>query len=97
MIVRVLNEGQFRIDEDKHLDVLNECDDAIESAVDANDQERLTNALAKLIRTISEVGEPLPDDDLHDSDLIVPDAESTLEEIQAWLDDSGSDDGLIPG
>lgn len=96
MIVRILNEGQYRLD-DKHLTALNECDDAIEAAVNHDDQERLTDALAGLIRTIGELGEALPDDELHDSDLIVPDAESTVEEIRSWLEDSGSEDGLIPG
>ncbi|GAB3698166.1 PspA-associated protein PspAA [Mariniluteicoccus flavus] len=96
MIVRILNEGQYRID-DSHLGELNECDDAIERAVDSNDQDRLTAALNTLITKIGEIGEVLPDDDLHDSDLIVPDAESTIEEIRVWLDDSGSDEGLIPG
>lgn len=96
MIVRILNEGQYRID-DQHLGALNECDDAIEAAVNHNDQGRLTDALANLIKTIGELGEELPEDELHDSDLIVPDAESTVEEIRSWLEDSGSEEGLIPG
>ncbi|CAM5370953.1 F0F1 ATP synthase OS=Streptomyces antimycoticus OX=68175 GN=SANT12839_030480 PE=4 SV=1 [Streptomyces antimycoticus] len=38
-------------------------------------------------------GEPLPDDVLQPSELILPAAEATLEEVKAML----TDDGLIPG
>lgn len=96
MIVRVLNVGQFRL-QDSHLDRLNACDDAVETALENGDQQGLTTALRSLIQAVVDAGEALPADDLHDSDLIVPDAEATLDEIRAWLADSGSDEGLIPG
>ena len=38
-------------------------------------------------------GEPLPDDSLVDSHLILPPADATLEEVRELL----GDDGLIPG
>ena len=40
-----------------------------------------------------ELGEPLPDDSLEPSELILPAPDATLEEVRAML----SDDGLIPG
>ena len=36
----------------------------------------------------------MPDDELLDSDLILPAADATLEEVQELL--SGSDEGLVP-
>ncbi|NNG18479.1 hypothetical protein HJ590_02610 [Naumannella sp. ID2617S] len=96
MIIRVLNEGQFRMTDD-HLSELNACDDQVEAAVEADDQEQLTAALTTLIGTIRSLGQELPDDSLEDSDLIVPDAEATLADVRSWLSDSGSDEGLIPG
>lgn len=96
MIIRVLNEGQFRLTDD-HLAELNTCDDKVEQAVDAGDQDALTAALTSLITTIRSLGEELPDDSLEDSDLIVPDAEATLDDVKGWLADSGSAEGLIPG
>jgi hypothetical protein len=36
----------------------------------------------------------VPDDELADSDLILPAADSTLEDVQQLL--SGSDEGLVP-
>jgi hypothetical protein len=38
-------------------------------------------------------GEPLPDDALEPSGLILPSPDATLEEVRAML----RDDGLIPG
>ncbi|OYO03991.1 PspA-associated protein PspAA [Enemella evansiae] len=96
MIIRVLNEGQFRLTDD-HLLELNACDDKVEQAVDAEDQAALTAALNSLIETIRRLGQELPDDSLEDSDLIVPDEEATLDDVKGWLEDSGSSEGLIPG
>lgn len=96
MIIRVLNEGQFRFDE-SHMDDLNACDDAVEAAVAAGDQGELTKALVTLIDEIKSLGEELPIDSLEDSDLIVPDADATLADVTALLADSGSAQGLIPG
>ncbi|SKG14295.1 Uncharacterised protein [Mycobacteroides abscessus subsp. abscessus] len=38
----------------------------------------------------------MPDDVLTDSDLIIPDTTATLEDVAKFLDDLGSDEGLIP-
>lgn len=94
MIVRILNEGQWRLADDQ-LGALNISDDAIESAVDAGDEAALRSALTSLLDQIRAVGEVVPDDSLADSDLILPDADATLDEVRAWLSDS--DEGLIPG
>ncbi|WP_432559112.1 PspA-associated protein PspAA [Granulicoccus sp. GXG6511] len=96
MIIRVLNLGQFRFDE-SHMDDLNACDDAVETAMAARDQEQLTAALRTLIDEIQALGQPLPLDSLEESDLIVPGADATVEEVEALLNGSDSDDGLIPG
>lgn len=96
MIVRVLGEGQFRFDE-SHIDALNACDDAVEAALAADDQARLTEALEALLSEIRTLGEELPIDSLEESDLIVPAADATLAEVHALLGDRGASDGLIPG
>ena len=41
------------------------------------------------------VGERLPDDSLEESDALLPDEASTLDEVRALLSDSS--EGLIPG
>lgn len=96
MIIRVLNLGQYRFDE-SHMDDLNACDDAVEAAVAAGDQEALTKALRTLIDEIQELGQPLPPDSLEDSDLIIPDADATLADVQELLDGASAEEGFIPG
>jgi PspAA-like protein len=93
MIVRILNEGQWELT-DEAVRSLNSVDDELEKAVTANDQERLNATLASLLDQVRDSGRVIPDDDLRDSDLILPAADSTVEEVRALL--SESSEGLIP-
>jgi len=93
MIVRILNEGQWELG-DEAVRSLNSVDDELEKAVVANDQERLTATLGSLLDQVRDSGRVLPDDDLRDSDLILPAADSTVDEVRALL--SESSEGLIP-
>jgi hypothetical protein len=92
MIVRILAEGQWTVADDR-LDALNELDSAVEAAIANDDQEAFTKSLVALLDAVRTSGNPLPDDTLEDSDLILPPADATLEEVRELL----SDDGLIPG
>ncbi|MGJ3507392.1 PspA-associated protein PspAA [Enemella sp. A6] len=95
MIIRILGEGQWRLS-DEAITELNEFDDRIEKAVNEEDQDGLRSALLGLATQVRSTGELLADDELHDSDLIVPSSESTLDEIRELLS-GGNTDGLIPG
>jgi hypothetical protein len=92
MIVRILGEGQWEV-ADSHVDALNTLDAEVETAIEAGDQTTFTQSLEQLLNAIRTAGEPLPDDSLVDSDLILPPADATLEEVRELL----GDDGLIPG
>jgi hypothetical protein len=94
MIVRILNEGQWRLTDDA-VRALNSFDSVIEQAVTAGDQDQLTKALHTLLERIRATGSPVPDDELEDSDLILPAADSTVEDVRELL--SASEEGLIPG
>jgi hypothetical protein len=94
MIVRILNEGQWRFS-DEAMRGLNSFDDAVEQAVASGDQDQLTKALHALLDRIRTAGTRVRDEELEDSDLILPAADSTLEEVQQLL--SESEEGLIPG
>jgi hypothetical protein len=48
-----------------------------------------------LLDRIRTTGTRVPDEELEDSDLILPAADSTLDEVQQLL--SESEEGLIPG
>jgi hypothetical protein len=92
MIVRILGEGQFEV-ADSQLDGLNQLDSAVESAVEADDNEAFGTALTALLDGVRSSGSPLAADSLEDSDLILPPSDATIAEVRELL----SDDGLIPG
>lgn len=94
MIVRLLGEGQWRVD-DSIIGELNSIDREVEAAVAENDQHRLTDALSRLLHTVRDSGEPVAVDALVDSDLILPDESASIEEVYAWLND-GPGEGLVP-
>ena len=91
MIVRILGEGQWDVEE-AHLEVLNTLDAAVEAAVDAGDQAAFGPALTALLDAVRSQGTRLEDDALQDSDLILPPSDATLEEVRAML----TDEGLVP-
>jgi hypothetical protein len=94
VIVRVLGEGQYVID-DTHVDLLNGLDAGLEQAVESGDERAFRAALADLLAKVRTLGERLPDDALDPSDAVLPDESTTLEEVRLMLTDSS--EGLIPG
>lgn len=92
MIVRILGEGQWDVAEE-HLTELNKLDSEVEKAVEAGDEETFASTLSALLESVRTQGARLPDDTLHDSDLILPPSDATIDEVRHMLED----DGLIPG
>jgi len=92
MIVRIMGEGQVRL-ADSHLAELNKLDDELLAEMEKGDGPGFRRTLNALLARVRELGEPLPDDSLEPSELILPAEEATLEEVRELL----SDDGLIPG
>lgn len=92
MIMRILGDGQYEIAE-AHLVPLNELDSALQSAADAGDETAFTAALSSLLDAVRTLGTPLPDETITPSDLVLPDADTSLAEVRELL----SDEGLIPG
>jgi hypothetical protein len=92
VIVRILGEGQLDVS-DEALPRLNELDAAVERAVESSDEESFRTALAALLDGVRTAGVPHDVEALDESDLILPPADASLEEVRELL----SDDGLIPG
>ena len=92
MIVRILGEGQYDVP-DEAIDRLNGLDEAVESSVEAGDREAFTGALADLLAGVRDLAVPHEEGSLDISDLILPPADATLEEVRDLL----SGDGLVPG
>jgi hypothetical protein len=91
VIVRIMGEGQLRLD-DGALDELNRLDDQLGEAIDSGDDERFRAALVSLLDAVRAAGTPVPDDELIDSDLVLPYADAHVDEVREML----TDEGLIP-
>jgi hypothetical protein len=91
VIVRLLGEGQFRVD-DALIARLNELDDEVARAVEENDERALWTGLQALADTVREQGEKLSDEELVPSDAIIPPEDLSLEEARDLL----SEEGFIP-
>lgn len=91
MIVRIMGEGQLRLDTSK-LDELNRLDDVLGEAIESDDDDRFRAALVQLLDAVRAAGTPVPDDELVHSDLVLPYADAHVDEVRAML----SEDGLIP-
>jgi len=91
MIVRLLNEGQWRVDDSVGQE-LSRLDDEAMAALERNDEESLDATLAKMGDLVRTRGEELPADDLSTSDVIIPPPDLTLEETRQLF----SEAGLIP-
>ncbi|MFE5400998.1 hypothetical protein ACFQ9Z_06270 [Streptomyces sp. NPDC056580] len=92
MIVRIMGEGQVKLD-DAHFAELNELDDELLAEVEGGDEAGFRRTLSTLLDAVRRLGAPLPDDALEPSELILPSPEATLEEVRELL----GDEGLIPG
>ncbi len=91
MIVRIATEGQYRL-KDGQAERLNELDNEIVSLVQAGDEEgfrRLFGEMLELARSGPELG----DEELEESDVILPPPDISLEEAGAEF----TGEGLIPG
>jgi hypothetical protein len=91
VIVRVMGEGQFDVDEEvaKGLDAL---DGQAEQALEAGDQEQLSELLRRMAEAVRTNGARLPDDDLSPSEAIIPPDDLSLDEARELFEG----DGLIP-
>ena len=92
MILRILEEGQLEVP-DGALDELNELDDNLVAAVEAGDEDGFRSTLEALLARVRELGTPLAEDHLGPSELFLPAADSTIDEVRKLMDD----EGLLPG
>lgn len=92
MIVRIMGEGQVKLDDD-HFTELNKLDDELLREMESGDEQGFRRTLNALLDAVRRLGTPLPDDALEPSQLILPSPEATLAEVRDML----NDDGLIPG
>lgn len=92
MIVRILSEGQYELDDDV-VARLNKLDDELMRSIDAGDDDAFRVALSSLLDNVREIGKPLPVESLQPSDFVLPASDAHVEDVREML----SDEGLVPG
>ena len=91
MIVRIATDGQYRLDQDQATR-LNELDNAAVEAVDSGDEDRFHELFEEML-VLARSGHPLDEDELLESDVILPPPDLTF--VEAGAEFTG--EGLIPG
>ncbi|MFI1012433.1 hypothetical protein [Streptomyces sp. NPDC020965] len=91
MIVRIMGEGQVKL-ADSHFAGLNKLDDELLAEMERGDEAGFRRTLGTLLERVRDLGEPLPDDSLEPSELILPAPDASLEDVREML----GDNGLIP-
>jgi hypothetical protein len=91
VIVRIATEDQYRLP-DADADRLNQLDNEAVAAVEAGDEDRFHEVFEQMIALVRNDGHRLDEDELEESDVILPPPDLTFSE--AGHEFTG--DGLIP-
>ena len=91
MIVRISGEGQYRL-ADSEASALNQLENELVTIVEGGREEEFPAAFGALLEHVRSAGEPVADDDLEPSQVILPPSDTTFAE--AGADFTG--EGLIP-
>jgi hypothetical protein len=91
VIVRIATEGQYRL-EDGQAAKLNELDNELVAVVQSGDEERFRDLFDEML-ALARSGSELGDEELEESDVILPPPDISLEEASEEF----TGEGLIPG
>jgi PspAA-like protein len=91
VIVRIATESQYRLPDDS-AEQLNELDNQVVAAVDGGDEDRYHEVFEQMLDLVRSAGQPLGDDELEESDVILPPPDTSFVEAAAEF----TGEGLIP-
>ena len=91
MIVRISGEGQFKLP-DGDADRLNELDNRAVSAVEQGDETGFQELWSQMLELVASDGQELDDNELTESDVILPPRDISFAEAQGEF----TGEGLIP-
>jgi hypothetical protein len=91
VIVRIATEGQYRLPDDD-ADRLNELDNDAVAAVETNDEDRFHEVFEQMLDFVRSEGHALDEDELEESDVILPPPDTSFVEAAAEF----TGEGLIP-
>jgi hypothetical protein len=86
VIVRVLGEGQFHVDDDTAAK-LTVLDKDLDAAVHADDQAAFKVALGAAVQLVRGAGSPVGADEFVTADYILPFSDATVDEVRKLLAD----------
>lgn len=92
MIVRILGEDQYEVPS-SYLDRLNRLDNQAVLAAAEGDSKKFQRLLGQMLELVRKRGTRLGLEELHESDVILPFPDLTIEEAQGLF----IGEGLIPG
>jgi len=91
VIVRIATESQYRLPDDA-AEELNDLDNQVVAAVEAGDEDRFHDLFEQMLDLVRRAGQPLDEDELAESDVILPPPDTSFVEAAAEF----TGDGLIP-
>ena len=91
MIVRIATESQYRLP-DEDAERLNALDNDAVAAVEAGDEDRFHEVFEQMLELVRRAGEPLGEDELEESHVILPPPDLSFVEAAAEF----TGEGLIP-
>jgi hypothetical protein len=91
MIVRIVGEGQYQLD-DRHRDRLDTLVDRLAAAAEKGVEDEFAAVCQERLDTVRSLGTPVPDDTLVQSELVLPDQDVSPAQVAALF----ADDTLIP-
>ncbi len=91
MIVRIATDGQYRLP-DADAARLNELDNEVVKAVEGGDEAAFRRLFEDMLALVRSDGERLDDEELLESDVILPPADTSFAEAAAGF----TGEGLIP-
>ncbi|MGI6082796.1 MAG: PspA-associated protein PspAA [Limnochordia bacterium] len=86
MIIRIATEGQYEL-RGEALAKLDALDDLVLDAIAKSDAEAFEKSLNTVFSHVRSQGTRLPDNSLHESDLILPPPDTTLAEARELFAD----------
>ena len=91
MIVRIATESQYKLPDDA-AEELSDLDNQVVTAVDAGDEDRFHELFERMLDLVRRAGQPLDEEELAESDVILPPPDTSFVEAAAEF----TGEGLIP-
>ena len=88
MIVRIQGEGQWELT-GSQLDQLDKYDDELVTVIGDHNHERFHALFGSMLSLVREQGRRLRDDELTESDLILPPADASMDEVRDLFQGEG--------